>query len=160
MPQVPELDYMSYITFEVYERSKADSKELAVRISLSEGAHSAVLDASLDAKHALQVQPRRALTGTLLSLRPTQGRWRCSISASADYMSLDLAIEMLGRHSKIAQDRLLKKSTTKLEGLLEFSLPIEGDEIYNGAQRRVEEIRQFTSNRPRSLYSSSSEKGE
>ena len=76
MPQVPELDYMSYITFEVYERSKADSKELAVRISLSEGAHSAVLDASLDAKHALQVQPRRALTGTLLSLRPTQGRWR------------------------------------------------------------------------------------
>ena len=65
MPQVPELDYMSYITFEVYERSKADLKELAVRISLSEGAHSAVLDASLDAKHALQVQPRRALTGEL-----------------------------------------------------------------------------------------------
>ncbi|KAL8293687.1 hypothetical protein RQP46_000388 [Phenoliferia psychrophenolica] len=139
MPQVPELDYMSYITFEVYERSKADLKELAVRISLSEGAHSAVLDASLDAKHALQVQPRRALT---------------------DYMSLDLAIDMLSRHSQIAQDRLLKKSTTKLEGLLEFSLPIEGDEIYNGAQRRVEEIRQFTSQRPRSLYSSSSEKGE
>lgn len=79
MPQVPELDYMSFMAFvpsllprfetylqcrfEVYERSKADTKELAVRISLSEGAHSAVLDASLDAKHALQVQPRRALTG-------------------------------------------------------------------------------------------------
>lgn len=59
-----ELDYMSYITFEVYERSKSDEKkELSVRISLSEGAHSAALDASLDAKHALQVQPRRKLTG-------------------------------------------------------------------------------------------------
>lgn len=50
-------------SFEVYERSKGDAKELSVRLSLSEGAHSAVLDASLDAKHALQVQPRRALTG-------------------------------------------------------------------------------------------------
>ncbi|KAK4703060.1 inositol-hexakisphosphate/diphosphoinositol-pentakisphosphate 1-kinase, partial [Phenoliferia sp. Uapishka_3] len=139
MPQVPELDYMSYLSLEVYERSKADSKELAVRISISEGAHSAPLDASLDAKHALQVQPRRALT---------------------DYVNLDLAIDILSRHSKIAQDRLLKKSTTKLEGLLEFSLPIEGDEIFNGAQRRVEEIRQFTSQRPKSLYSSSSEKGD
>jgi len=39
-----------------------------VRVTLSEGAHSAVLDASLDAKHALQVQPRRALTGASLSL--------------------------------------------------------------------------------------------
>ncbi|KAM0753385.1 hypothetical protein T439DRAFT_324023 [Meredithblackwellia eburnea MCA 4105] len=139
MPQVPELDYMSYITFEVYERTRQDSKELAVRISLSEGAHSAVLDTNLDAKHALQVQPRRALT---------------------DYMDLDQAIEILSRHSKNAQDRLLKKSTTKLEGLLDLSIPTEGDEIFNGAQRRLEEIRQFTSNRPRSLYSSSSDKGE
>ena len=87
MPHVPELDYMSYIScvslslpqihddhdrgpdglslrrFEVYERMKGEQKELSVRVTLSEGAHSAVLDASLDAKHALQVQPRRALTG-------------------------------------------------------------------------------------------------
>lgn len=64
MPHIPELDYMAYISFEVYERSKDDKKkELAVRLSLSEGAHSAVLDSSLDAKHALQVQPRRKLTG-------------------------------------------------------------------------------------------------
>lgn len=58
---------MSYLTFEVYERSQGEeNKELAVRISLSEGAHSAVLDSSLDAKHALQVQPRRKLTGGYL----------------------------------------------------------------------------------------------
>lgn len=34
-------------SFEVYERSKSSSKELSVRVTLSEGAHSAVLDASL-----------------------------------------------------------------------------------------------------------------
>lgn len=31
----------------MYERSKGSSKELSVRVTLSEGAHSAVLDASL-----------------------------------------------------------------------------------------------------------------
>lgn len=135
MPQVPELDYMSSITFEVYQRTKQDNKELAVRVSLSEGAHSAVLDASLDAKHALQVQPRRALT---------------------DYIGLDKVIEILGRHSKKAEEKGLKKSTTKLEGLL----PTEGDELYRGAERRVEEIRLFKSQRPGSLYSAGSDKGE
>ncbi|SCV72227.1 BQ2448_4921 [Microbotryum intermedium] len=135
MPQVPELDYMSYLAFEVYERTKGDTKELSVRVSLSEGAHSAVLDASLDAKHALQVQPRRALT---------------------DYLDLDVAIETLGRHSVKAEAKQIKKSTTKLEGLL----PIEGDEIFKGAQRQLEEIREFKPNRPGSLYSAGSEKGE
>ncbi|GAA5893601.1 inositol polyphosphate kinase VIP1 [Sporobolomyces salmoneus] len=118
MPHVPELDYMSYIAFEIYERSKGDTKELSVRVSLSAGAHSAVLDASLDAKHALQVQPRRALT---------------------DYINLDRTIEILSRHSKKAEDKLLKKSTTKLEGFL----PIEGDVVYRGAKQRMEEIREF-----------------
>jgi len=94
MPQVPELDYMSNVTFEVYERTKADQHELAVRVSLSEGAHSAVLDASLDAKHALQVQPRRALT---------------------DYIALDKVIEILARHSKTAVEKGMQKSTTKIE---------------------------------------------
>jgi hypothetical protein len=62
-------------SFEVYERSKGDGpKELSVRVSLSEGAHSAVLDASLDAKHALQVQPRRALTGEPPPSRPSSVR--------------------------------------------------------------------------------------
>lgn len=59
MPRLPELDYMSYITFEVYERYKGQDKEFSVRICLSEGAHAYPLDVSLDAKHALNVQPRR-----------------------------------------------------------------------------------------------------
>lgn len=139
MPQVPELDYMSYISFEVYERSTKgeELKELAVRVSLSEGAHSAVLDSSLDAKHALQVQPRRKLT---------------------DYIALDEVIEILSRHKAYAEEKLMKKSTTAFEGLL--MLPIEGDEVFKGAQRRVEEVREFRSHRPRSLFSASSDKGE
>jgi hypothetical protein len=49
--------------FELYERgigtSKSD-KEFAIRLSLSEGAHSSnVLDSAIDAKHALNVQTRK-----------------------------------------------------------------------------------------------------
>ncbi|EGU13093.1 Inositol pyrophosphate synthase [Rhodotorula toruloides ATCC 204091] len=136
MPHVPELDYMSYISFEVYERSKGDSKELSVRVTLSEGAHSAVLDASLDAKHALQVQPRRALT---------------------DYISLDRVIGILERHSKKAETLHLTKSTTKLEGFL----PVEGDEVYRGVKSKLEQIREFAVRQPGgSTYSAASDKGE
>ncbi|KIJ56779.1 hypothetical protein M422DRAFT_238381 [Sphaerobolus stellatus SS14] len=65
-PRIPELDYASHITFELYERNggrgKSD-KEYSIRLSLSEGAHSSnVLDSALDARHALNVQPRRKLT--------------------------------------------------------------------------------------------------
>ncbi|KAH6914927.1 cortical actin cytoskeleton protein asp1, partial [Coprinopsis sp. MPI-PUGE-AT-0042] len=64
--RVPELDYCSHITFELYERNhgrgKSD-KEYSIKISLSEGAHSSnVLDSTLDARHSLNVQPRRKLT--------------------------------------------------------------------------------------------------
>ncbi|KAF5331632.1 hypothetical protein D9611_007691 [Ephemerocybe angulata] len=64
--RVPELDYASHITFELYERNhgrgKSD-KEYSIKISLSEGAHSSnVLDSTLDARHSLNVQPRRKLT--------------------------------------------------------------------------------------------------
>ncbi len=52
--------------FELYERNhgrgKSD-KEYSIKLSLSEGAHSSnVLDSALDARHSLNVQPRRKLT--------------------------------------------------------------------------------------------------
>ncbi|KAG6919447.1 hypothetical protein DXG01_006330 [Tephrocybe rancida] len=61
--RIPELDYCSHITFELYERNfgrgKSD-KEYSIRLSLSEGAHSSnVLDSTLDARHSLNVQPRK-----------------------------------------------------------------------------------------------------
>ncbi|PFH52705.1 hypothetical protein AMATHDRAFT_73842 [Amanita thiersii Skay4041] len=64
--RIPELDYASHITFELYERNhgrgKSD-KEYSIRLSISEGAHSSnVLDSTLDARHSLNVQPRRKLT--------------------------------------------------------------------------------------------------
>ncbi|KAF5388020.1 hypothetical protein D9615_000394 [Tricholomella constricta] len=64
--RIPELDYCSHITFELYERNhgrgKSD-KEYSIRLSLSEGAHSSnVLDSTVDARHSLNVQPRRKLT--------------------------------------------------------------------------------------------------
>ncbi|KAG8954007.1 hypothetical protein FRC04_000991 [Tulasnella sp. 424] len=65
-PRIPELDYSSHITFELYERSGGHSKtdkEYSIRLSISEGAHSSnVLDSALDARHALNVKPRRKLT--------------------------------------------------------------------------------------------------
>lgn len=64
--RIPELDYASHITFELYERnygrSKSD-KEYSIKLSISEGAHSSnVLDSALDARHSLNVQQRRKLT--------------------------------------------------------------------------------------------------
>ncbi|KAJ7638790.1 cortical actin cytoskeleton protein asp1 [Roridomyces roridus] len=64
--RIPELDYCSSITFELYERNhgrgKSD-KEYSIRLSLSEGAHSSnVLDSTLDARHSLNVQARKKLT--------------------------------------------------------------------------------------------------
>jgi len=64
--RIPELDYASHITFELYERNhgrgKTD-KEYSIKLSLSEGAHSSnVLDSSLDSRHSVNVQARRKLT--------------------------------------------------------------------------------------------------
>ncbi|KAJ7744454.1 histidine phosphatase superfamily-domain-containing protein [Mycena maculata] len=64
--RIPELDYCSHITFELYERNhgrgKSD-KEYSIKLSVSEGAHSSnVLDSTLDARHSLNVQARKKLT--------------------------------------------------------------------------------------------------
>lgn len=64
--RIPELDYCSHITFELYERNKGrgkSDKEYSIKLSLSEGAHSSnVLDSTLDARHSLNVQSRKKLT--------------------------------------------------------------------------------------------------
>ncbi|EOQ99136.1 Inositol hexakisphosphate and diphosphoinositol-pentakisphosphate kinase [Wallemia ichthyophaga EXF-994] len=95
MPHVPELDYVAHLTLELYERSIGSAhreKEYSIRLALSGGAHTSnVLDSQLDAKHSLNVQPRRQLTHHL------------------DY---DYAIQMLSRHF----DKDWVFSTTPLEG--------------------------------------------
>lgn len=103
---VLELDYMSYLSFEVYERVSGEcgKKEHSVRISLSEGAHGIPLDTSLDAKHALQVIPRRQLI---------------------PHTDLD---EVIGTLEDWGEDLAeLKKSTTPFDGFL----PVEGEEVFS-----------------------------
>ncbi|KAL7008777.1 inositol hexakisphosphate and diphosphoinositol-pentakisphosphate kinase [Cystobasidiomycetes sp. EMM_F5] len=127
MPQLPELDYMSYITFELYERIKNDAKEFSIRIALSEGAHSLPLDASLDAKHALSVQPRRVLT---------------------NHIPFPQAYETLQQY---AESTLYKKSSSTFEGML----PVEGDELFSGLKHELVQIidMDFSHARPHSVAS-------
>ncbi|MBW0483703.1 hypothetical protein O181_023418 [Austropuccinia psidii MF-1] len=101
---VMELDYMAYLSFEVHERiSESGKSEHSVTISLSEGAHGIPLDTSLDAKHALQVIPRRQL------IRHT------------DMDEVMQSLEDWG------EDILkLKKSTTPFDGFL----LVEGEDIF------------------------------
>lgn len=51
--RVPELDYCSHCTIELWEKSSGGQdgkKDFSIRLSISEGAHSpAVLDSSVDA---------------------------------------------------------------------------------------------------------------
>jgi len=65
-PRIPELDYCSHLTFELYERNGGrgnSDKEYSIKLSLSEGAHSSnVLDSAVDARHSLNVHQRRKLT--------------------------------------------------------------------------------------------------
>ncbi|OBZ88395.1 Inositol hexakisphosphate and diphosphoinositol-pentakisphosphate kinase [Choanephora cucurbitarum] len=66
---LPELDYLTQITFELYERNRQSvpEKEYSLRIGFSSGAHyDSVLDLRLDAEHCLKVAPRRNLIPHLL----------------------------------------------------------------------------------------------
>ncbi|CAK9782518.1 actin cytoskeleton organization and biogenesis-related protein [Cutaneotrichosporon oleaginosum] len=98
--RIPELDYCSHVTIELWEKSTPRNgqavKDFSIRLSISEGAHSpAVLDSNVDARHSLTVQPRKKLT-----------------------MHVDwaLAEKCLSKHF----DKGLTFSTT----------PLEGDEVY------------------------------
>ncbi|ORX51606.1 hypothetical protein DM01DRAFT_1375330 [Hesseltinella vesiculosa] len=62
---LPELDFLTQITFELYERKNPDihgNADYSLRIAFSPGAHSdSVLDLHLDAEHCVKVVPRMNL---------------------------------------------------------------------------------------------------
>ncbi|ORX78854.1 hypothetical protein K493DRAFT_321145 [Basidiobolus meristosporus CBS 931.73] len=60
-----ELDYLTQITFELYEsnRDSDEGKEYSLRVGFSPGAHHAnVMDLQMDDRHTIFVSPRRDLT--------------------------------------------------------------------------------------------------
>lgn len=62
---IPELDYLSTISFELYESEDkdADTFEYSIRISISPGCHTVdPLHVLLDSKHSIGCAPRRSLT--------------------------------------------------------------------------------------------------
>lgn len=62
---IPELDYLSNITFELYESEDkdADTFTYSIRISITPGCHTFdPLDVQLDSKHSIGCAPRRSLT--------------------------------------------------------------------------------------------------
>ncbi|KAI8636457.1 histidine phosphatase superfamily-domain-containing protein [Parasitella parasitica] len=63
-PILPELDFLTQITFELYERNRhnGSEKEYSLRIAFSPGAHyDSVLDLRMDAEHCLKVAPKKNL---------------------------------------------------------------------------------------------------
>ena len=62
---IPELDYLSHITFELYESedTDADTFTYSIRITITPGCHTFdPLDVQLDSKHSIGCAPRRSLT--------------------------------------------------------------------------------------------------
>ncbi|KAL9128352.1 MAG: hypothetical protein Q9217_002956 [Psora testacea] len=62
---IPELDYLSNITFELYESEDKDADvfSYSIRISITPGCHTFdPLDVQLDSKHSIGCAPRRSLT--------------------------------------------------------------------------------------------------
>ena len=62
---IPELDYLSHITFELYESEDkdADTFTYSIRISITPGCHTFdPLDVQLDSKHSIGCAPKRSLT--------------------------------------------------------------------------------------------------
>lgn len=62
---IPELDYLSTISFELYESEDKDNDTFtySIRISITPGCHTAdPLDVQLDSKHSIGCAPRRSLT--------------------------------------------------------------------------------------------------
>jgi inositol-hexakisphosphate/diphosphoinositol-pentakisphosphate 1-kinase len=94
-----------FVRFELYERedrvagaNKSD-KEFAIRLSLSEGAHSSnVLDSAIDARHALNVQARKSAVMPLSFSPPEFVPDPAICRRLTQHLDYGLVIEKLSKH--------------------------------------------------------------
>ncbi|KAJ3269615.1 hypothetical protein HDV01_001176 [Terramyces sp. JEL0728] len=83
---IAELDYLTQITFELYERNMGidedrNDPEFSVRIGLSPGAHDPnLIELQLDSSHALSVQSRKWLTDHI----PLEEALRCLLPTATE----------------------------------------------------------------------------
>lgn len=81
-----ELDYLSHICFEFYERVGSEGTRYSLRLGLSNGAHaSRLLDSQVDRRHALAVGPKRWLTDYMDGLKALGILRRTVIGAETAY---------------------------------------------------------------------------
>lgn len=60
---IPEMDYLSQVCFELYSNEERGQESYSIRISISPGCHALnPLDIALDSKHSITAAPRRSLT--------------------------------------------------------------------------------------------------
>lgn len=89
---IPELDYLSHITFELYESedTDADTFTYSIRITITPGCHTFdPLDVQLDSKHSIGCAPRRSLT--------THMDWKEVIETlRAKFHTYDIEMRILG----------------------------------------------------------------
>ena len=102
---IPELDYLSHITFELYESEDkdADTFTYSIRITITPGCHTFdPLDVQLDSKHSIGCAPRRSLT--------THMDWKEVIETlRARFHTYDIRIPMSRYHT----NRILQGETTE-----------------------------------------------
>jgi hypothetical protein len=93
--------YVSF-RFELYERNHGrgrTDKEYSIRLSLSEGAHSSnVLDSALDARHSLNVQPRKYVFTSTLYLFAIEADCAITHRKLTQHLPYSLVIERLSKH--------------------------------------------------------------
>lgn len=136
--RIPELDYCSHITIELWEKSSQRDgkthKDFSIRLSISEGAHSpAVLDSNVDARHSLTVQPRRKLTSHV--------DWALAEKCLVKHFGKGLTFST----TPLEGDQVYLKKAVHDEAVLPLSLSRGGEDTPRGVMSSASSHRSATS---------------
>ncbi|RUS15211.1 inositol hexakisphosphate kinase/inositol pyrophosphate synthase [Endogone sp. FLAS-F59071] len=118
--EIAELDYLTQITFELYERNRTigGDKEYSLRVGFSPGAHDPnILDLQMDAKHCLSVAPRKNLT---------------------DHLPLDEALSFYRRHLNSPGVERIERQI--VEKRYHYAEEDDGDDVADHVVHQLEQI--------------------